>query len=96
MVQAYPVLLFPLSCFFDQVLKQKYKFILFPIFICFCYINLWFTHQAHKGDLLPVGQVTGAYYWKTLGTFTKIREHLKLLDTDELFEGKANNIVPFF
>jgi len=92
MVQAYPILLFPLSCFFDQVLKQKYKFILFPIFICFCYINLWFTHQAHKGDLLPVGQVTGAYYWKTLGTFTKVREHLKLLDTDELFEGKASNI----
>ena len=36
--------------------------------------------------------MTKAYFWKTLGTFDKNKENLKLLDTDEYFAGRRSNI----
>ena len=98
MVQAYPILAFPLSSFFNQFTKfRKLPFFFFSIILCsFCYINLWFTHQAHKGGLLHVNQMTKRYYWKTLGTFEKNSEHLKLLDTKDLYSEERNDVAQIY
>jgi hypothetical protein len=91
MVQAYPVLAFPLAAFLAAVMKAK-PFIKLPVLLSglvFIYANLWFTHQAHKGGLLHISQMTHAYFWKTLFTYEKNPEHLKLLDDVEaIFEGE--------
>lgn len=90
MVQAYPLLAFPLAGFHEHLIRQK-KFMLMyiPVLLFFIFVNLWFTHQAHHGKLLVPGQMTKAYYWKTFLTFRADREHLKLLDhTSDLYEGK--------
>ena len=60
----------------------------------FIYVNLWFTHQAHLGDILVPGHMTKAYYWKTFLTYEKNQDYLKLLDTDEYFEGIRHDIKP--
>ncbi len=94
MIQAYPILAFPLSSFFAKYLKTGtvLKIALSLVFLAFCYLNFWFTHQAHKGGLLHVSQMTKEYYWKTLGTYKKEQEHLKLLDTDELYSGERKDV----
>ncbi len=94
MVQAYPVLAFPLAAFFDWVLNggKLLKFAATVLFLLFTYVNLWFTHQAHKGGMLKVGQMTRAYYWKTIGRLSKNTEYFKLLDTNELYEGEARDL----
>lgn len=91
MVQAYPVLAFPLAAFIAAVMRSKLIIklsVLLPALL-FVYANLWFTHQAHKGGLMHISQMTRAYYWKTLFTYEKNPEHLKLLDDVEgIFEGE--------
>ncbi len=94
MVQAYPVLLFPLCSFFEW-LKDRHasiKVLIGLILLVCCYLSLWFTHQAHRGKMLYVGEMTKAYYWKTLGRYEKKQEDLKLLDTDEYFEGQRKAV----
>ena len=94
MIQAYPILLFPLSSFIEYISKQKkwLKMSILFIGILFCYINIWFTHQAHEGGLFHAGHMTRSYYWKTLGRFDDNIENLKLLDTDEYYYGTRKNI----
>ncbi len=95
MVQAYPVLAFPLAAFFERVFQAKkwlQRFVT-VLFLVFVYVNLWFTHQAHRGGMFHVAQMTRAYYWKTIGRLQNRPEYLKLLDTNELYEGPVNNSV---
>lgn len=98
MVQAYAVLVFPLAAFFSwlrgrSVIAKN----IFGIFILlFIYLNLWFTHQAHRGGLLVPGQMTKYYYWNTIGTFKKNPEHLKLLDTKHIVTGNRENVKEIF
>lgn len=95
MVQAYPILLFPFAAFLDQ-LKSFPKFlkVIVASIMCICvYLSLWFTHQAHKGGLLHAGMMTKAYFWKTLGTYERNNEDLKLLDTDEYFIGQREAVI---
>ena len=98
LIQAYPILMFPFSSFLTWLKKQhlSIKTILGILMGIFCYFNLWFTHQAHKGGLLYVGQMTDAYYFKTLGRYKKNIEDLKLLDTNEYFNGKRNNVQTLY
>ena len=98
MVQAYPILSFPLTAFFAYFLKLKgwSKWLLSAIIALFVYLNIWFVHQAHLGGQLFVGAMTKAYYWKTIGRFDKNREYRKLLDTKEIYIGKKNNVIDVF
>jgi hypothetical protein len=64
MVQAYPVLAFPLAGFFQQATRWRYdlKMALAGFLLLGVAYNLWLTHQAHKGGLLRPGEMTWAYY----------------------------------
>ncbi len=94
MVQAYPILLFPLTSWVEKfmTIRRPWKHLLIGVMVFFVYLNLWFTHQAHGGGLLHAGLMTKAYYWKTLGTYSHNSENLKLLDTDEYYEGQRADI----
>ncbi|NNF35595.1 MAG: hypothetical protein HKN68_15925 [Saprospiraceae bacterium] len=84
MVQAYPVIAFPLAAGISFILQRKWITYLFFIFLFFSIIyNLWLTHHAHRGGLFHAGQMTQEYFWKILGKNEKKEEYLKLLDTDE-------------
>jgi hypothetical protein len=98
MVQAYAVLIFPLAAFFSWLSNRSLLIKnFFGLFILiFIYLNLWFTHQAHRGGILAVGQMTKAYYWKTLGTFKVDKDNLKLLDTDHSFTGVRKNVKEIY
>lgn len=93
MIQAYPILAFPLAAFISIIGKRK--FIALPIsiiFVSFVYSNLWLTYQAHDGGMFKSEQMTKAYFWKTLGRWEMPKHALKLLDTDEEFIGERKNI----
>ncbi|RMG88425.1 MAG: hypothetical protein D6714_00700 [Bacteroidetes bacterium] len=88
MVQSYAVLAFPMAAFAEYALRKgRLKWFFGVAILLFSYYNLWLTHQAHKGGLLKVGQMTGAYFWKILGKYDVPREAEKLLDTEEVFWG---------
>lgn len=96
MVQAYPILMFPLCAFIKSVLTNRnrlYK-ITFALFSAiFIYVNLWFTYQARTGGLLRVSQMTCAYYWKIILPQEENLEFEKLLDHDEIYIGGLNNEI---
>jgi len=98
MVQAYPVLMIPLCSFFDWLKGQKavLRILIYSVAAVFSYLNIWFTHQAHKGGQFHAGQMTKAYYWKTLGSWQSNQNDLKLLDTDEYFNGKRKEVKLIF
>lgn len=95
MVQAYPVLAFPLAAFVETTLKSKIWKYIFALLALICiYLNLWWIHQAHKGGLFVPEQVNRAYFWNVLGRFKKLdTATLKLLDTNEpAFKGARKNV----
>ncbi len=93
MIQSYPILAFPMAACFDVLLRKKIlKWLLISTIILFTYYNLWLTYQAHVGGIYRAGNMTKAYFWKTVGTIEPQIENLKLLDTDDYFSGKRNNI----
>lgn len=89
MVQAYAVLAVPLAamvawvCRSNQWVKAGFA-ALVTIGIAH---NLWFTHQAHRGDLFVVEAMNRPYYWRTLFTFTRNDEDRLLLDNPESYGG---------
>ena len=98
MVQAYPILLFPLAYFIDWVFTKK-KWLQVPVFalgLLFCVFNLWLTQQAHNEGIFRAGHMTKAYFWKTLFTFTPDENNEKLLDATEEFLGERVNIRPVY
>lgn len=92
MIQAYPILAFPLAAFFSLAERRNWlKIVLIPLFLLFTVYNLWLTHQAHKGGLLGTEQITGPYF-KAILLRLKVDPHtIKLLDTDELYTGTPQN-----
>lgn len=84
MVQAYPVIAFPLAAGISFLVRRKWTTTLLSLFLLACIIyNLWLTHHAHRGGLIHAGQMTQEYFWKVLGKNEMKEEYLKLLDTDE-------------
>lgn len=85
MVQSYPILALPLASLVAWLSDRSIwlKAFLGMFIIVSIYLNFWFTHQAHRGGLLHAGAMTKAYFWKTLGTYEKNPDDVKLLDTDE-------------
>jgi hypothetical protein len=92
MVQAYPVLAFPLAAFFSLAKGRAWlRYLLAPLLLFLAYYNLWITHQAHRGGLFQTEQMTKAY-WKAIFLRYEVPEEtIKLLDTDELFSGTPKN-----
>ncbi len=61
------------------------------------YLNLWWSHQAHRGGLFVSEQMTSAYILKVVGRMNVDRDCLKLLDTKEEFNGtERHNIREIF
>lgn len=95
MVQCYPILLFPLVAFIQWIRSQKITLFTFVIISAiFIYLNLWWTHQAHKGGMFAVEQMNRAYFWKILGRYKADfpPEVVLLLDTNEGFDGLRKNL----
>ena len=96
MIQSYPILSFGMAAFITWIGQQKvWKYLWIAVCILFCYYNLWWTHQAHRGGLLNT-DMTRAYFWKILGKYEVPLEAQKLLDTDKEFLGTQKNIEPLF
>ena len=99
MIQAYPILAFSIASFFTSFLNWK-KWIQIPIgilLICFIYLNFWFTKQAHKEGMLHVGEMTKAYYWKTLGKRHFEEQWLTLLDDENIiYSGERLNVETIY
>ncbi len=94
MVQSYPILAFPTAAFFESVMRRRkwVQSVVVLFVVAFVYLNMWFTYQAHLGGYLKVGEMTKAYYWKTLGRWSLKSEYFKLLDTDEWYEGRPREV----
>ena len=96
MVQSYPILGFSLCALFYRMQSWRYVYsvAVFSVIIFFSYTNLWFTHQAHLGGILYVGQMTRPYFWSTLLTFEIDTEKLKLLDqTSNIYQGERRKVT---
>ena len=95
LIQAYPVLLFPLASLLDRksdrmtpshpITKILWKWGL-PIFAIFCiWLNGFQTYQAHSVGF-EVDAMTKAYYWRIFGNTNPTILDKKLLDTKEDFQ----------
>jgi len=95
MVQAYPVLMFAFAGFVDWLFRTPLliRFGTWMVMGVCVYLNFWFTHYAHQGKAVFPGQMTEAYYWRTVGRNDIPEETQKLLDTDEFYEGGRRNIT---
>ncbi len=101
MVQAYTILLFPLTAFitwFFTLFSTKSilkKYVLSSLIVIlavfFSYVSLWFTHQAHKGGFFAAGDMNKKFYYAVLGHWNLKKDAYKLLDTDEYFYGTPQN-----
>ncbi len=94
LVQLYPILMFPLASLFEFLIKRNIiiKTSVGAIMLYLSYINICFTHQAHFGKSLYSGQMTAPYFWKIIGKWSPNKQYVKLLDTDEYFEGTRKNV----
>lgn len=91
MVQSYPILLLPLGYFVQFILSHKkwVQAVIGMVLLLFSYYNWW---QSHSNGVLKVGQMTKAYFWKTVISFEENEDDLKLLDATEEFDGSRKNI----
>ncbi|MBV6439355.1 MAG: hypothetical protein EPGJADBJ_00994 [Saprospiraceae bacterium] len=94
MVQSYPLWAFPLAYFIRWVSERSLRRWAFVPLAGMCiYLNLWWSHQAHRGELFVSEQMTKRYMLKILGRYEAERDWLKLLDTKEEFKGPERRNV---
>jgi len=94
LIQAYPVLLFPMASLIEKNLSsiRNVKPLLLGLFSCFCiWLNVFQTYQAH-GVGFEVEAMTKAYYWRLFGNTHPTILDKKLLDTREDYQGERKNI----
>jgi hypothetical protein len=95
MIQSYPVLLFGLASLVAWVqTRPLFKYILYAL-LAFCiYLNIWWTHNAHRGEVPVFTNATKEYYWQAVGRWKMPIEKMALLDNKYLFdETPASPIV---
>ena len=95
MVQSYPILAIPLAAAIDALYDRSFywRAVAAVVVLFLIYVSLWFTHQAHRGNLLLVSQSTKEYYWRTFLTYKIENENWKLLDgVRYLYDGQRYNI----
>lgn len=84
MIQAYPVLSFPIAALFTDAFKKSIKKNILITFIIICILyNFWLTHQAHRGGLFRPGETNKAFFWATLGKFDIPVHYESFLDNPE-------------
>lgn len=95
LVQSYAVWLFPFASMIQWVQQQKWRKLFFwPIALICIYLNLWWTHQAHRGHGAFVAeQMTKGFFLKVVGRNTFNQEWVKLLDTKDYFDGAERKHV---
>ena len=95
LVQSYALWIFPLAAFSEWVTERNWRQWSFPLIAgLFIYFNLWWTHQAHRGDGLFVSeQMTKPFLLRVIGRSHLERDWLKLLDTKEEFKGNDRGKV---
>ncbi|MEO6040213.1 MAG: glycosyltransferase family 39 protein [Saprospiraceae bacterium] len=95
LVQSYALWIFPLAAFAEWVTERSWRQWAFPLVAGLCiYGNLWWTHQAHRGDgLFLVEQMTRPFMLRVFGHWQLDRDWLKLLDTEEEFRGAERGKV---
>ncbi|MFZ1749065.1 MAG: hypothetical protein WAU01_02690 [Saprospiraceae bacterium] len=92
LVQAYPVLAFPLTAFFQSITKINLKAFLITIFGLFSvHYNFWMTHHCHFGGLFVAGDMTSEYLTSIFLKDTLPDEALKLLDTRKIYQKPISN-----
>ncbi len=93
MVQAYPALALPLAALAGWAWPRKgIRALLIGAGLLCAVYNLWLTHQAHRGGLFKVEQMTFPYL-KAILLRTDVPEAtLKLLDTQELYPGTPKRL----
>jgi hypothetical protein len=97
MIQAYPILAFPLTAFVEQVYKKSLWKPILNLFIGLCiYYNLWLTHQAHKGGLFRAGEMNAAFWFATIGRYHVSNDVESLLDNEDRYTGTLTNEVQVF
>ena len=68
LIQLYPVLMFALAAFYEQMLKKKWsKYLLYIIISACLYLMAWWVHQAHLGRYLVPGEVNTKYLANVIG-----------------------------
>lgn len=98
MVQAYPVLAFPLAAMTAYLWRRRtyVRSIFVGVLIVCIYYNLWMTHQAHRGGLFRAGEMTKAYFWKILGRYDVPEESDFLLDNAEQYFGPQEEVIELY
>lgn len=98
MVQAYPLWAFPLAAMMHWLSGNVWRRVFLSLFGALCiYLNLWWTHQAHKGGLFISEQMNTPYFMKVVGRFKVDKdEALKLLDNRESFSGARRDVRTLF
>ena len=96
MVQSYAILAFPLTAFFQYILRKgkSFKITVGLLLLFFTYYNIWMTHQSHLGGIFFTDQMTKAYFWKIFGRWHVPEDACKLMDTDEEFTGERMAVKP--
>lgn len=96
LVQAYPILLFPMAAFIQWVLSRKspiFAYVFYALGAVMTYHNLWITHQAHKGGLFIPEQMNRTYFqhilWKSKDSVHP--EARIYLDNQDAFLGEPKN-----
>lgn len=96
MIQSYPFMFLPLGYLVQLLTERKVlRWALTPFILLFCYVNIWFTVNAHAAPgLYDSNGMSRAYYWRVVGRWhIENRDEVeKLKDTDELFTGIPQNL----
>ena len=100
MMQSYPFWAFPMGYTVERLLNgSMLKSITLAVIISFCaYYNLWLHHQAHWGGLLYAGNMTKAYYWRTVLKYQHNVDPLAklLLDNKYDYQGEKKNVKQIY
>jgi hypothetical protein len=90
MVQYYAALMFPLAALFELAFRRKWLlWLVVPMAILFCYVNIWFTWHAHGGSLYDSEDgMSKEYYWRVIGRWSASPEVAKLKDGRYLYAGQ--------
>ena len=87
MIQSYPVLMLGLASLVAWVqTRPLFKSILYVLIAAGIYLNIWWTHNAHRGHVPVFTQATKAYYWSAVGRWSLPEQKLVLLDNKYLYE----------